>query len=193
MDKPDNPITIEKIDGSYKWEGRAALLNRVNADRVLVFCLSTQFDEHLFYEFSAGTCIEIVDPVEFLRRISRVIARQQRFVSSGLLHRPVVYYAPNKALEGDVRDVRFIPFVKHFSYAHQAEYRLVAALNGGLRLSTHIVNELFTLDEDLSNAKPTERIVRVGSLLDLCRVHSRQHWGGSPNPAAPADQKAPLS
>jgi hypothetical protein len=171
MDRPDSPITIRTVDGSWHWEGDGAFLNRIKPDRLLVFCMSEMLSEDLFREFSADACVEIVDPGEFLRRCSAVINRQPRFRESGLLHRRVLYYAPNRPLGASPKDVQLLPFCKHNAYSHQHEYRLAVALKGGLRLTQQIVNKLFTWDEELAKATTTERHVVIGPLKDIAVVH----------------------
>ncbi len=173
MDYPDNPIKIETTDGRVKWEGRAAFLNRVKTDKLYVFCLSRELNPALYYEFGADACIEITDAPEFLRRCERVIATQVRFAESGLLHGPVLYYAPNQPLDADVTDVRIIPFCKHKSYSHQAEYRLAFATRGGLSLTRQIVNELSSFKEDVATGNDGRRHVTVGEIHDIARVHYR--------------------
>ena len=173
MDYPDNPIKIETTDSRVKWEGRAAFLNRVKTDKLYVFCLSQELNPALYAEFGADACIEITDAPEFLRRSERVIATQVRFAESGLLHGPVLYYAPNKPLDVDVTDVRIIPFCKHKSYSHQAEYRLAVATRGGLSLTRQIVNELYSFKEDVATGTDGNRHVTVGGIHDIARVHHR--------------------
>jgi hypothetical protein len=171
MDYPDHDVTLDTVDGRVHWQGRAAFLNSVNGDRILIYCLSEVLDPELFVEFNADTCIEITDPDEFVARCSRAISRQKRFAESGLLHGSVKYYAPNAAVNGNVTDPRCIPFFKHVAYAHQREFRLVVALRRGLRLTRRIVNQSFSFEEDLANARPSQRRVIVGSLADITSVH----------------------
>jgi hypothetical protein len=173
MDYPDNPIKIETTDGRVKWEGRAAFLNRVNSDKLYVFCLSRELSPALYGEFGADACIEITDAPEFLRRSERVIATQVRFAESGLLHGPVLYYVPNQPLDADVTDVRVIPFCKHESYRLQVEYRLAVATRGGLSLTRQIVNKLFSFEEDVAACTDGSRHVIVGAIHDIARVHCR--------------------
>ena len=85
----------------------------------------------LFAEFNADACVEILDVDEFLQRCNDTISRQTRFSESGLLHERVEYYAPNRKVERDISEARWLPFFKHGSYSHQEEYRLAAALKGG--------------------------------------------------------------
>jgi len=171
MDYPDHDVTLDSADGRIHWKGRAAFLNSVNPDRILVFCLSERLAPELFVEFNADACVEIRDPNEFLARCRRAIARQKRFDLAGLLHGSTEYYAPNAAAKGDVKDPRSIPFFKHVLYSRQAEYRLALALRGGLRLTQRIVRQGFSFEEELANAKPTSRHVFVGRLSDIAEMH----------------------
>jgi len=75
----------------------------------------------------------------------------------------VEYYAPNRKVERDIREARWLPFFKHENYSHQEEYRLAAALKGGLRLTQRVVDERFTFEEEVAAGKPTERHVFIGS------------------------------
>lgn len=172
MDRPDNPVRLTRQDG-HVWEGEAAFLNSVEQDRILIFCLSTELSPSLFDEFQADACIEFVHPDQLLRRAETVIGGQARFAPDGMLHREVLYYSPNRELGASVTDVRVLPFVKHEAYRHQAEYRLVASLRGGLKLTRRIVNSLFTFDEELARARPGHRHIFLGSLEAMVKVHKR--------------------
>jgi hypothetical protein len=172
MDYPDHDVTLDTTDGRIHWQGRAAFLNSVNADRVFVFCLSDTLAPELFVEFNADTCVEILDPKEFIARCERVVSRQKRFSEARLLHGQVEYYAPEGAAVGNVKDPRCIPFFKHVSYAHQREYRLATALSHGLRLTQRIVREGFTFDEEVANARPANRHLFIGAISDLAVVHA---------------------
>jgi len=171
MDRPDNPITLETPDGQVHWQGRAAFLNSINANRVFVFCLSEILSELLFQEFKADACVEIVDPGEFVRRCEATVHKQRRFSESGLLHGRVEYYAPNQPVRGDITNPRTIPFFKHQAYSHQSEYRFIVALKNGLQLTRSIVNDLFTFDEEIAAGIEASRHVFIGSIRDIVRVH----------------------
>lgn len=174
MDRPDNDITIQAVDGSFTWKGPAAFLNSVKQDRLLIFCLSEVLSDDLYTEFGADACIEIINPEEFIRRCQRVVGSQQRFAESGLLHDRVEYYAPNAPAIRSVKDPRRIPFFKHQAYSRQREYRLAVALRGGLNLTQRIVNEQFTFDEELATGRSDHRHVFIGPIDDITRVHLLQ-------------------
>lgn len=173
MDRPDNPITIETTDGRIRWEGTAAILNSIDPQKVFVLCLSELFCDSLFEEFNADACIEIIDSCEFMRRCQSTIGKQIRFAETGLLHNRVNYYAPNRAISHDVTNPRLIPFFKHEDYSYQNEYRLVVALKSGLKLTTRMVNELFTFDNEVSAGIPNFRHIFIGSISDIVKVHTR--------------------
>ena len=179
MDHPDNPITIEAVDGRVRWQGNAAFLNSIDPQRLLIFCLSEIQDESLFEEFSADACVEIVDPPEFVRRCRVAVGRQFRFRDSGLLHGRTFYYAPNRPAPIDVTNPRQIAFCKHEAYSHQREYRLAVPLRGALKLTRRIVNELFSFDEEIAAGAPDERHVIIGSISDIATIHTRYEQGAS--------------
>ena len=172
LDRPDNPVRIQTQDGRA-WEGPAAFLNSIDQDRVFVFCLSTEHSDDLYREFEADACIEILEPEAFLSQVRRVVSRQRRFASSGLLDGRVVYYAPNRDLGLDPTDVKRIPFFKHEAYANQSEYRLAVALDRGLSLKRRIVNHLFSFEAELEASASAERHVLVGSIAGLTKIHFR--------------------
>ena len=174
MDRPDNDITIEAVDGGLTWKGPAAFLNSINHNRLLIFCLSEVLSEDLYTEFGADACIELVDPEEFIRRCQEVVCTQPRFAESGLLHNRVEYYAPNAPAIRSVKDPRCIPFFKHQTYSRQREYRLAVALRGGLKMTQRIVNEQFTFDEELAAGRSDHRHVFIGPIEDITRVHLLQ-------------------
>ena len=170
LDEPDHDTTLTTSRG-ISIVGRHRVLTSVNQDRLLIFCMSETLRPDLFAEFEADTCIEIVDTDAFLTRCNRAVDRQSRFSDPGLMHQQVEYYSPSNEVRGDITDPRMIPFFKHVSYARQSEYRLAVALQRGLVITKRIANELFTWDEDLASAAPTERTLYVGPLRDITVVH----------------------
>lgn len=173
MDRPDNPIAIEAVDTRVRWQGRGAFLNSIDPQRLLVFSLSEILTDSMFGEFNADTCVEIMDPPEFIRRCRIAVGRQLHFRDSSLLYGRVFYYAPNRAAPIDVTNTRQIPFCKHEAYSHQREYRLAVPLRGGLKLTRRIVNELFSFDEEIAASVPDERRVIIGSMSDIATIHTR--------------------
>jgi hypothetical protein len=170
QDRPDEPITLEGVDG-FKWQGVASFLNRISAERVLVFCFSQNLTDSLFTEFNSDACVEILDPVELLRRCEATISRQQRFADSGLLKGWVEYYAPDRAAFRSISEPTNIPFFKHDSYMHQHEYRLAVALRGGLRITQQIVRDEYDFESEIETAVAAKRHVILGSIEDVVRIH----------------------
>lgn len=172
MDYPDNDVTMSTADGRVRWQGRAAFLNSVDANKLFVFCFSEILSPALYTEFKADTCIEIFDPVALIRRCRGTIARQVRFSESALLCNQVEYYAPNKPVKRNTKDPSCIPFFKHEAFSHQQEFRFAAALRRGLQVTQRIVNEAFTFEEEVATGKAAYRHVVIGSIEDITRVHN---------------------
>lgn len=172
MDYPDNEVTIETTDGRVRWRGHAAFLNSINSSELFAFCLSESLSTKLFTDFGADTCVEILDPSEFLQRCRVTIARHHDLTESRLLHGRVEYYAPNKGVRMNVKDPRCIPFFKHEKYSHQcSEYRLAAARPRGLHLTQKIVSSTFSFDDEIAAGRPEYEHLFIGSLKDIAKVH----------------------
>ena len=171
MDAPDNDVELKSVDGTASYKGPAAFLRSINQERFFVFCLSEIHDPALYREFGAERCVEIRDVPEFLRRCERRIARQRRFADSGMLHGGVEYYAPNRPVQGDITDPRQLPFFKHDAYSHQREFRLAAALSGGLKTLQRIVRPGFSFEDEVLAGRAAERKIVVGPLVDIVSVH----------------------
>jgi hypothetical protein len=171
MDYPDNPITIEAIHGPGWWRGRAAFLNSIDSQRLFIFCLSEILDDSLFKKFSADVCIEIINPLEFIRRCRVAVGKKFYFRDSGLLHGAISYYLPNRPAPIDVTNPRQIAFCKHEAYTDEREYRLIIPLRGALKHTRRIVNEHFSFDEEITAGVSDERHVIVGSISDIATMH----------------------
>lgn len=176
IDRPDTDVTLEDLQNGFKWSGRAAFLNGVISERVLVFCLSTELSEDLFDKFGADACIEITNPREFLARAEHRTRGQRRF-PYGLMHGPVAYYQPNQAPPANVKNPEEIPFLKHHDYSKEHEYRLVLPLQKALRLQERIILPRFDLEVEVMHAQSNKRSLSIGSLTDITKVHLRTSGG----------------
>ena len=91
----------------------------------------------------------------------------------GLLHRKVEYFAPNRESPLPPRDPLSIPFLKHERFQEQAEYRVVFALSGGLKLRSRIAIPSFRLDSEIASARTYERLLRLGTLKGCAKIVRR--------------------
>ncbi len=174
LDYPDNPVTIQARHGSGWFRGRAAFLNSINTQRLFVFCLSEILAGSLFKKFSSDACVEILNPLEFIRRCRVAVGKKFYFRDSGLLNGPVSYYAPNRPAPIDVTNPRRLAFCKHESYADEHEYRLAFSLQGALKQTRRIVrlDGGFSFDEEIGVLVSDERKVIIGSISDIATVHT---------------------
>jgi hypothetical protein len=75
IDKPDNPVTVEGMDGPVKSKGPFAFHNEVNQERVFAFCLSARLAPELLSEFGCDACVEIFDVPGVLARVRTAVRR----------------------------------------------------------------------------------------------------------------------
>lgn len=173
-DYPDNPVTIKAMHGHGWFRGRAAFLNSINTQRLFVFCLSEILDDSLFKRFSSDACVEIVNPLEFIRRCRVAVGKNFRFRDSSLLDGFISYYLPNRPAPIDVTNPRQLAFCKHEAYAVEREYRLAFPLKGALKQTRRIVRmEGFSFDEEIAALISAKQKVIIGSISDIATVHTR--------------------
>jgi hypothetical protein len=174
MDHPDNPVMLRSVNnpGQTLWAGDAAFLNSIDPNKVFVFCLSHDLSDALFEEFRSDACVEIIDPKQFIARVTRQVRGLLSFRQHGLLHGPVHYYAPNKPTKASVENPLTIPFFKHEAYSHQHEYRLVLPLRNGLKLKQSVIHwKLHSFDDEVATGMSKEKTISMGTLADICKVH----------------------
>ncbi|HET6676594.1 MAG TPA: hypothetical protein VFG71_14710 [Nitrospiraceae bacterium] len=97
--------------------GRMSVTNRSATD-FYIFCSSAIYQHRLFDDFRADACLLVYRPKEFLLRM--VDALKERYYNWLFAEKMVSYYDPlrlNCSID--------IPFVKHFRYWYQREYRVV--------------------------------------------------------------------
>jgi len=176
MDYPDNPVTITSLHGRGWFRGRAAFLNSINTQRLFVFCLSEILDDSLFEKFSADACVEIVNPLEFIRRCRVAVRKKFYFRDSDLLYRAISYYLPNRPAPIDVTNPRQLAFCKHEKYAVEREYRLAFALKGALKRTRRMVriDEGFSFDEEIAALNSDKREVMAPSATSLLCIRAHQ-------------------
>jgi len=172
VDAPDNDVTIETNTG-LRIVGPHRFLNSIDQDRTYAFCCSTEFSASLFDEFDADACIAILDPATFFLRCATAARHPLPLDPPGLIHRKVAYFTPNRESPLNVKDPRSIPFLKHEDFAYQKEYRAVFARRRGFTLTQRIVKPAFTFAEEIQMARPTKRLLRLGSLHRIVEVRTK--------------------
>jgi hypothetical protein len=172
VDAPDHDVTLETNTG-IRIVGPHRFLNSVDQERTYAFCCSQVFDSALFKEFDADSCVVITDPDTFFLRCATAARTPLPLDPPGLLHRAVAYFHPNKEAPLPVKDPRAIPFMKHFSFESQQEYRAVFARRGGFSLTQRIVKPAFSFADEIAAARSSQRLLRLGSLRGIAELRSK--------------------
>jgi hypothetical protein len=80
-----------------------------------LYCLTSSIEPRLFIDFDADACVIIRNRTRFeqmMRRASNQLAAEMQ-------SRQVMYFDPMLPETGNI----FVPFVKHFGYTYQKEFR----------------------------------------------------------------------
>jgi hypothetical protein len=173
IDAPDNDVTLETNTG-IRVSGRYRYLRSVNQELTFAFCCSTELSDDLFVAFGADTCVEILDPEAFFLRCRVAVRTPLPIDPPGLIHRPVAYFRPNREAPLDVTNSKNLPFLKHFGFADQKEYRAAFARQGGFTQVQRIVQPHFTFAEEIAAAGRHERLLRLGDLRGITNIIARK-------------------
>lgn len=169
VDAPNNDVTLTSNTG-IRSVGRYRFLRSVRQDRVFAFCCSTEYDARLFESFEADACVVIRDEAEFFERLRKAIKRTGVAVKPYLRHGRVAYFDPAAEAPIDVTKAKNLPFLKHQAFEEQREYRAVYAGRGAYKVLMRIVQPAFTLESEVRMAKKHQRILRLGSLVDIAEI-----------------------
>lgn len=168
-DHPGTDITLEVTTRGIKSVGEYSFLNSTNSDLIFAFCLSRHLSEDLMTKFECDACIEIHNPMEFIRRIRFALARLISVYRIGLLAQPVNYYHPSEPALFDIKDPTQLAFAKHISYIGQEEFRLSFVTRKAFKLVEQITQPHYDPYEDAIKGQCREKLVSIGSLNDIAR------------------------
>lgn len=172
-DNPDNNIKIKNLSKNFEGEYDASFLNSTDSDQIYMFCTSLILSDELFVEFECNSCIEIIDPEEFARRLRKVIKPRLSTHKKGLLSREITYYKPNAPTHENIKDATALPFLKDEIYADQNEYRFVYGNRKAFKLKQQIIlNHGHDFREEAMKGTTKEKLIRVGSIADIAKVHN---------------------
>lgn len=181
VDDPDKAVTLQNLTTGLSVSGAFRFLNSIDQDHVFAYCCSCRLTAELLQAFQADACVKILDPELFFLRCSRAAKRHIPIEAPGVIHGPLEYFDPAKPATMSVKDPRSVPFFKHQAFASQFEYRGVFARRGGFKLLQRIVRPEFTFADEIAASRPSERLLRLGSLsgivelIDLADIPSLTH------------------
>lgn len=171
-DNPDHNIRINNLSRNFSTDVDASFLNSTDSDLIYMFCTSRTHSQELYEEFESDTCIEILDPKEFARRLRIAIRQKASTHKRGLLHRNVTYYQPNVSTNENIKDATALPFLKDEIYAHQREFRFVFGTRRAFKLKQQIViNDKYDFRAEALKGTAREKTILIGSIDDITRVH----------------------
>lgn len=169
-DHPGTDVVLKNVTQGFNSVGKFSFLNSTNSDLVFAFCLSERFSKDLMVEFESDACIEIFQPIEFIRRVRFALARLISVHSVGLLAQPVYYYHPTEAAHFDIKEPTQLAFAKGKSYVGQEEFRLSFGTRRAFKLVEQIAQPHYDPYYDAINGQCKEKLVKVGALHDIARL-----------------------
>ncbi|MBS1155130.1 MAG: hypothetical protein H6R07_1054 [Proteobacteria bacterium] len=172
-DHPGTNIVVENLTRRSKTVGEFSFLNSTDPDLVFAFCLSQKFSKDLMAKFESDACIEILEPVEFIRRVRFALARLVSVHRVGLLAQPVHYYHPAEAARFDIKEPTQLAFAKDMYYAEQEEFRLSFGTRRAFKLVQKITQPNYDPYDDAIKGQSREKLVKVGSLRDVAGLVQR--------------------
>lgn len=103
----------------------AALISKIpRADRIYIYCTSTEYSSKKYRDFKAIGCAEIADAEEFRKRIERAIRQpHHNMKNKSVLAGKVEYYDPQLPPGARYAFTDMIVMAKPKKYADEAEYR----------------------------------------------------------------------
>ena len=172
-DNPDNDIQIKSLSKNTVGEYDASFVNSTDSDLIYMFCTSLTLSDELFEEFECDSCIEIINPEEFARRIRIIIRQRLSTHKKGLLSREITYYKPNVSTHENIKDATSLPFLKDEIYANQNEYRFVYGTRKAFKLKQQVIlNHGHNFREEAMKGTAKEKLIRIGSIADIAKVHN---------------------
>jgi hypothetical protein len=168
---PEGGLVITKESGEVVdmpgWRFRAS----VQADDIFVYCLSTELSAEIAAKFECPLCVEIIEPIRLLGRIStdvRLRSRLDRHVYSQEIDYRALAVAPGIDWALPER----VAFIKPDGWAWQKEHRIVV----GRKDAFAVENVDLALEAEggvpmPAMAAPDPLVLRVDNLSKMTTLH----------------------
>jgi len=148
-----------------------------NESDIFVFCLSTVLSPDMADQFKTDSCIEIYQPARFIACIRAALARRPSIKNKTLVHGEVKYYGEEDPPIVDWALPERIVMSKLRAYASQHEYRIAFSINDAFRVENTRLRLVAPGERSTSRSfSHPQRILKLGSLAKLCRMHSFARW-----------------
>jgi hypothetical protein len=170
--RPPQGLTVTRIATGEKFTIPYSFHSAVFGEAILVFCVSESLSHELADEFHADACVEITDVNAFVSRLQDALLALHGPDSHVLLHGPVKYYAESEAPIVDWALPEQIVMSKLQAYAHQREYRFAFAEKHALEVERTRPSLVPGALRKPDPAGHREQVLLLGSIRDICEVHS---------------------
>lgn len=158
--------TQEKVDLPHTFESTAS------EGDIFVFCLSTVLSPDLAAQFKSDACIEIHQPARFISEVRAALLRRPSIKNKTLVHGEVKYYVKEDPPIVDWALPEKIAMSKLGAYASQHEYRIAFAVNDAFGVENTRLRLVAPGERRTArNLFHPERLLKLGSLTRLCKVH----------------------
>lgn len=145
----------------------------VREEDIYAYCMSTERSEALTDRFESPFCVEITDPVVFVRRIHRAVRLRSRLERKCVHHGPVDYRDVEAVPAADWALPEKVGRIKPPDWAWQREYRVLVGKKGAFDPE----NVRLTLERGPQPAPPAGAVpdpplsVRLGNCSNGMRLH----------------------
>ena len=172
LHRPEHGLEITVARTQDKHILPHAFESTASEDDIFVFCFSTVLSRDLAAEFKADACIEIHRRDIFLARVRAALARRASIKNKTLVHGEVKYYSKEEPPLADWALPERITMSKLRAYEYQHEYRIAFAINEAFRFENTRIRLVAPGDRRPARSPSSpERLLKVGSLANACRVH----------------------
>lgn len=161
---PINGFEVKNITQSKEVKLKNSF-SYIDTDDIFVCCFSKRLDLVLFKEFDTDCCIEILNPIEFTKRIGKTLK------VTHFDYDEITYYNTIENHHHIINKPETIPFFKTLNFEPQQEYRYLFSDNkikSEIKFSTvSLINEQILEPKGIGK----EIKLEIGSLKDIVKIH----------------------
>ena len=171
--EPEEGLVLTKENGEVigmpaGWRFRAS----VRADKMFVYCLSTELSAEIAERFKCPFCVEIKAPSSLLGRITRHVQLRPKLDRARVYSGDVDYRSLRAAPGIDWALPQRVAFIKPQGWAWQKEYRIVVGRKGAFAVeNVECALENCFGEAPLAPAAQEPLIMHIGSLSKLAELH----------------------
>ena len=167
---PAAGLQINRESGPEIWPGWRFEAS-VKAEDLFVFCLSRERSEKLAVEFNSPFCVEVINPISLVSRVSASVKLRSKFHRERVYHQVIDYRPPDAPPKGDWALTEKLAFIKPTSFQRQDEYRIVIGKKGAFEVYNGEYRLTTGPGERPPPAQSSPLFLTVGSLKRVTQLH----------------------